>query len=153
LTGYLILKWIHVLLAITAVGANLTYGLWFTRAGKEPEHFGFVLRGVRVLDNRIANPAYGLLLITGFAMAGMGRIPMSTPWLLTSLILFVILVIVAAAGYSPTLRRGIAALEAGGPSSPEFQQAGAQGRTIGILLILIAFAIVFLMVTKPALWG
>jgi uncharacterized membrane protein len=153
LTGYLILKWIHVLLAITAVGANLTYGLWFTRAGKEPEHFGFVLRGVRVLDNRIANPAYGLLLITGFAMAGMGRIPMSTPWLLTSLILWVILVIVAAAGYSPTLRRGIAALEAGGPSSPEFRQAGARGRTIGILLIVIAFAIVFLMVAQPALWG
>jgi uncharacterized membrane protein len=153
LSGYLILKWFHVLMAITALGANLTYGLWFSRAGREPEHFGFVIRTVRVLDNRIANPAYGLLLITGFAMAGMGHIPMSTPWLLTSLILYVLLVIVAVAGYSPTLRRGIAALEAGGPSSPEFKQAGAQGRTFGILLILIAVIIVFMMVTKPALWG
>lgn len=151
--GYLILKWIHVLLAITALGANLTYGLWFSRAGREPEHFGFVLKTVRVLDNRIANPAYGLLLITGFALAGMGHIPVGRPWMLAALILYVVLLVVAAAGYSPTLRRGIAALEAGGPASPEFKRAGDQGRTLGILLILIAVAIVFLMVAKPALWG
>jgi len=151
--GYLILKWLHVLLAITALGANITYGLWFSRAGKEPEHFGFVVRTVRVLDNRIANPAYGLLLITGFAMAGMGHVPISTPWLLTSLILYVLLIIIAAAGYSPTLRRGIAAIEAGGPSSAEFRRAGEQGRAFGILLILIAVVIVFLMVAKPTLWG
>ena len=29
---YPILKWLHVLSAIVALGANLTYGLWITRA-------------------------------------------------------------------------------------------------------------------------
>lgn len=149
MTGYVIVKWFHVMMAITALGANLTYGLWFTRAGREPQYFGFVMRTVRILDNRIANPAYGLLLLSGFAMTGMAHIPISTPWVLTGLILWVLLIIVAAAGYTPTLRRGIEAFDAGGAASPAFQQAAARGRTLGILLILIAIVIVWVMVAKP----
>ncbi|HLY23681.1 MAG TPA: DUF2269 family protein [bacterium] len=149
MSAYLIVKWIHVLLTITALGANITYGVWFTLAGRDRQHLAFVLRGVRMLDNRIANPAYGLLLITGFAMTGMGHIPVATHWVLTSLILYVILVVIAAAGYTPTLRRGIQTLETGGPDSPEFKGSAARGRTLGILLILIAVIIVFMMVTKP----
>lgn len=150
--GYLILKWIHVLLAITAVGANITYGVWMPRAAREPQHLGFALRGIRILDNRIANPAYGLLLITGLALTGAGRIPISTPWVLTGLVLWVILVVIAAAGYTPTLRRQIEALDAGGPASPQYQTLDAKATRLGILLLIIAVAIVFVMVTKPALW-
>ena len=153
MSAYLILKWFHVLMAITALGANITYGVWFSRAAREPQHLTFALRGIRILDNRIANPAYGLLLLTGFAMAGIGRIPFTTPWLLTSLILYVILVIIAAAGYTPTLRRQIQALDAGGPHSPEYQRLTARGTRLGILLTILAVIIVFVMVTKPALWG
>lgn len=149
MSPYLIVKWFHVMMAITALGANLTYGLWFTRAGREPQYFGFALRTVRILDNRIANPAYGLLLLSGFAMTGIGHIPVTTPWVLTGLILWLVLVLIAALAYTPTLRRGIEAFDAGGASSPEFQQAAARGRTIGILLIVIAIVIVFVMVTKP----
>ncbi len=153
MSAYLILKWFHVLMAITALGANITYGVWFSRAAREPQHLAFVLRGVRMLDNRIANPAYGLLLLTGFALAGMGRIPFSTPWLLTSLILYAILIVIAAAGYTPTLRRQIQALDAGGPNSPEYQRLTARGTRLGILLAVIAVIIVFVMVTKPAVWS
>jgi uncharacterized membrane protein len=152
MSGYLIVKWIHVLLAITAVGANITYGVWLPRAAREPQHLGFVLRGIRILDNRVANPAYGLLLITGFAMTGMGRIAITTPWVLTGLILWVILVIIAAAGYTPALRRQIQALDAGGPTSPEYRRLDAAGTRLGIVLLVIAIAIVFDMVAKPALW-
>lgn len=153
MSAYLILKWFHVLMAITALGANITYGVWFSRAAREPQHLTFALQGIRILDNRIANPAYGLLLLTGFAMAGIGRIPFTTPWLLTGLILYAILVIIAAAGYTPTLRRQIQALDAGGPHSPEYQRLTARGTRLGILLTILAVIIVFVMVTKPALWG
>jgi uncharacterized membrane protein len=153
MSGYVIVKWIHVLLAITAVGANITYGVWLPRAAREPQHLGFVLRGIRLLDNRVANPAYGLLLITGFAMTGMGRIPVSTPWVLAGLILWVILVIIAAAGYTPSLRRQIQALDAGGPTSPEYRRLEAAATRLGIVLLIIAIAIVFVMVAKPRLWG
>lgn len=152
MTGYLIMKWIHVLLAITAVGANITYGVWLPRAAREPQHLGFALRGIRILDNRVANPAYGLLLITGFALTGMGRIPVSTPWVLSGLILWVILVLIAAAGYTPTLRRQIQALDSGGPASAEYRRLEGTAMRLGIVLLVIAIAIVFDMVTKPALW-
>lgn len=153
MSGYVLLKWIHVLMAITAFGANITYGLWLTRAAREQQHLAFALRGVKALDDRVANPAYGFLLLTGLAMVYLGRIPWTTPWLLTSLILFVILVVIAAAGYTPTLRRQIASLDAGGPNSPEYQTLAARGTGLGIVLAVIVVIIVFMMVTKPALWG
>ena len=49
---YLILKWFHVLMAITALGANITYGVWFSRAARKPQHLAFTLRGIRMLNNR-----------------------------------------------------------------------------------------------------
>lgn len=153
MSAYVLLKWVHVLMAITAVGANLTYGVWLSRASRDPQHLAFTLRGVKLLDDRIANPAYGILLLTGFALAGMGKIGFGTPWLLTGLILFVVLVAVAAAGYTPTLRRQIRSLDAGGPDSPEYRQLAARATRLGILLAVIAVVIVFIMVTKPALWG
>ena len=153
MSGYLLLKWFHVLMAITAFGANITYGLWLARADREPQHLAFALRGVKALDDRVANPAYGILLITGMAMVYLGRIPWTTPWLLASLILYVILVVIAAAGYTPTLRRQIASLDAGGPNSPEYQTLAARATRLGIMLAVIAVIIVFMMVTKPTLWG
>lgn len=153
MSAYVLVKWIHVLMAITALGANITYGLWLTRAAREPQHLAFALRGIKMLDDRIANPAYGVLLITGMAMAGMGRISLTTPWLLTSLILYVVLVVIAAAGYTPTLRRQIQALDADGPNSTAYQALAARGTRLGIVLAVIAVIIVFMMVTKPVLWG
>ncbi|HLJ58815.1 MAG TPA: DUF2269 family protein [bacterium] len=153
MAAYPILKWVHVLMAITALGTNITYGVWLSRAAREPQYLPFTLRGIKVLDDRLANPAYGLLLITGLAMAYLGRIPVTTPWLLTSLILYVILVVIAAVGYTPTLRRQIAALEAGGAASPEYRKLEALSTQLGIALAVVVVVIVFMMVTKPALWG
>ncbi len=47
----------HVLLGITVVGANVTYGVWFSCAARDPRHLPFALRGVKMLDDRLANPA------------------------------------------------------------------------------------------------
>ncbi len=153
MTPYAILKFIHVLLAIVAVGSNITYGVWLGRAAREPQHLGHVLRGVKFLDDRLANPAYGLLFVTGLGMLYFGKIPWTTPWLRTALILYVILVTVAAAGYTPLLRRQIAALEAGGPASDAYTRAAKRALRVGILLAALVLLIVFLMVAKPTLGG
>ena len=50
------------------LGANLTYGVWLARAARESQHLAFALRGVKILDDRIANPAYGVIFLTGMAM-------------------------------------------------------------------------------------
>jgi hypothetical protein len=37
MTLYVLLKFVHVLLAIVAIGFNASYGVWLVRAGREPE--------------------------------------------------------------------------------------------------------------------
>ena len=151
-TAYLILKYLHVLLAIAAVGANITYGIWLTRTARQSAHLEHVLRGIKFLDDRVANPAFVLLLATGVAMVYVGRIPWTTPWILTSIMLYVLLAAGGLLGYSGQLRRQIAAL-AGGSDSLQYRAAAGRAQLTGILLMIIMLAIVFLMVTKPALWG
>jgi len=112
----------------------------------------FALRGIRFLDVRIANPAYGLLLITGLLMVYVGGLPLSTPWILVALVLYVITTLAGILGFGPALRRQITFAESPGPSSPEYRQAARQGLLFGILTIVLVVAIVFLMVVKPPLW-
>ena len=148
---YLLLKYVHVLLAIVAVGFNASYGIWLARAAREPAHLGHVLRGIKTLDDRFANPAYGLLLVTGLAMVFVNAIPLlQTRWLVSALVLYVVLVLVGLFVYSPTLRRQIALIETTGTTGPEYLALASRGRIVGIVLAVIALAIVFLMVVKPA---
>jgi uncharacterized membrane protein len=149
---YLYLKWLHVLAAIVAVGANVTYGLWLARASANAEHLPFTLRGIKTLDDWVANPAYALLLITGLAMAFVAPLPLTTPWLLTALVLYVVTLLVGLLGYSPTLKRQIAALDAEGFGSANYKALAGRGTLLGVVLALLVIAIVFLMVVKPGLW-
>jgi uncharacterized membrane protein len=146
-----LLKWIHVLSAIVAVGANLTYGIWLGRSAGRTDVLPFTLRTIKLIDDRVANPAYVLLLITGLAMVFVLPLPLSTPWLLTALVLYAMLVLVGLAGYTPTLRRQIQLLESEGSQSPNYQALARRGTTLGVVLGVLAIAIVFLMVVKPGL--
>ncbi len=147
---YILLKYVHMLLAIVAVGFNASYGIWLARAAREPAHLGHVLRGIKVLDDRFANPAYALLLVTGLALTFVGGIPITTRWILSALVLYAVLLAVGFGVYTPTLRRQISLLEAGGPTSTAYVSAVSRGRVTGLFLALMVLAIVFLMVTKPA---
>jgi uncharacterized membrane protein len=144
-------KFIHVLLAIVAVGFNASYGIWLARAAKAPQATqSHVLRTIKFLDDRVANPAYGLLLVTGVFMAWSAGIPFSQLWIAVSIGLWLVLVFVGLGVYTPTLRDQIRVLESEGPGSEEYQRLAARGRNVGIILAIIVVVIVFLMVTKPA---
>jgi len=146
---YPLLKWLHVLLAITAVGVNLTYGIWLTRAARSPEVLPFTLRGIRILDSRIANPAYALLLVTGLGMVVVGDLELSTPWLAISLVLYVAAVLLGLLGYTPTLRNQIRLVDEGKGSTAEYADLSRRGTILGIVLGVIVVAIVYFMVVKP----
>jgi uncharacterized membrane protein len=136
-----------------AVGSNITYGIWIARASRQPEALPFTLRGIKRIDDRLANPAYGLLLVTGLLMAFVGTIPLTTPWLLTSLVLFVAVVLIGLLGYTPTLRRQIEALDSEGIRSANYQALARRGTILGIVVAVLVVLIIFLMVVKPALWA
>lgn len=50
---FLLLKWLHILSAIAAVGANITYGIWLRRASPKPEVLPFTLRTIKLIDDRL----------------------------------------------------------------------------------------------------
>jgi len=149
----LIVKWIHVLAAIAAVGANITYGIWIRRAARQPRELPFVLQGIRAIDRRLANPSYGVLLLTGLIMAYLLPIPLNTPWLLAAIVLYVLAAFLGAFAYAPTMREQRKQLEAAGIESAGFKAAARRGAWLGFLVTLDVVVIVFLMVVKPALWS
>ncbi len=147
-TWYLLLKYLHVLLAITAVGSNITYGVWKTLGAREPAHAPFALRGIAFIDNRVANPAYGLLLITGLVLLAVGEVGFRG-WVIAALILFALLIVVAVGFYSRVVRQQIKVMDAEGVASVAFKRLDSQAMTYGIISLVIALLIVFLMVVKP----
>jgi uncharacterized membrane protein len=150
MTWYSLLKYIHVLLAITAVGSNITYAVWNARAAAEPAHAAFALKGISFIDRRVANPAYALLLITGLVLViisptwGLGN-----GWIASALILFALLIVVAVGFFSRVAKRQIQTLETQGQASPTYHRLTQQAQIYGIASMLIVFAIVFMMVVKP----
>ncbi|HYI67166.1 MAG TPA: DUF2269 family protein [Candidatus Limnocylindrales bacterium] len=144
------LKTLHILFAIVAVGFNISYGIWQARAAREPEHMGYALRGIKFLDDRVANPSYAGLLVVGIILVLIGPYDFTTFWVAVAIGLYVLMFVVAIVLYTPTLKRQIAAYEASGAQSEEFVQLGARGRVVGMILAVLVIAIIVLMVVKPS---
>lgn len=147
---YLVLKFIHILAAIVAVGSNITYGVWNVRAARDPAHTGFALKGIKFIDDRIANPAYGVLLITGLIMVFAGNVGFKL-WIVIALVLFAVVVVLAAAFYSPLLKNQIRLVDAGEMASPEYSRLAALGMRFGPGIGILVLVILVMMVFKPSL--
>ncbi len=148
---FVLLKFVHVLLAIVAVGTNATYGIWLARIAKAPVPTqSHVLRGIKTLDDWFANPAYVLLAVTGAVMVLVGDLRFTTFWIAGGIVLWVVAIALGFGVYTPMLRAQIRALETGGPESDEYRTAAGNARFVGILTAVIVVAVVFLMVTKPS---
>jgi len=145
------LKFLHILLAIIAIGFNSAYGLIIGRARKAgTAELKFALRTVKVMDDYVANPCYVLLLLTGVGMVHMSGYPWSLKWIHGSMALLVVAFILAIGFYTPTLRKQIAILDSRGSDDPEFVRLSKRGAMLGGILGVIVFVIVGLMVYKPA---
>ena len=107
-----------------------------------------MLRGIVFLDNRVANPAYGLLLITGLALVVVGNWGLRG-WVVAALILFVLLIVVAVGFYSRVLRQQLQVVEKEGASSAAYKRLDGQATTYGLVSVVIVLAIIFMMVVKP----
>ena len=151
ITVYEVVKFLHIFMAIIAIGFNASYGIWLRRAAQEPQHTSHVLKTIKALDDRFANPAYAVLLVTGLLMVGFYWPRLTDFWVSSSLAIYAVLTIVGLGVFTPTLRRQIAIVEADGPSSPEFQSLSRRSSIVGAFLAVMVVVIVFLMVTKPTL--
>ena len=149
MTIALLLKVVHVLAAITAVGANLTYAFWLRRAGTDDrDRLVWTIQSIRRLDNLIATPAYVVVLLTGLGMVISGAFSFSTGWIQVAIALYVLVVILSIALYAPALRRQLAEAEKD-PHAEAYGAAATRSNVLGLVVILIVLVIIVLMVTKP----
>jgi uncharacterized membrane protein len=144
----LVLKLVHVLAAIVAVGANVSYGFWLRLAGRDRDRLRFAIEGIRWLDRRIANPMYVVVLVTGVVMVLAGAYSFETGWIAASIALYVLVAIVGIVLFAPAIRRQLAEAERD-PTSPAYAAAAARTTQLGLATTAAVFVIVALMVTKP----
>ncbi|TMF05483.1 MAG: DUF2269 family protein [Chloroflexi bacterium] len=148
---YTLLKFIHVAAAITAVGSNITYGVWNALAAREAAHMSFMLKGIKFLDDRIANPSYGVLFLTGLLLIFIGHWSITSLWIIVAIVLFVAVAVIGFAVFSPLLKDQIRLADAGDTASPEFTRLSSRSRMLGPILGIIVIGILVMMVFKPAL--
>jgi uncharacterized membrane protein len=147
---FVLLKLVHVLAAITAVGANLTYPFWLRRAAGNQERVLDTIDAIGKLDARVVNLAYGVAFVTGAAMIVTGAYSFQTFWVAAAIVLFVLVTLLGIVVYAPLIRRLRAAAERD-ITSPEYAALDRRQTQLGLLALAIALAIVTLMVTKPTL--
>lgn len=147
-TLLVLLKLIHVIAAMLAVGTNATAIFWLQAGGHDPDRVKFAIGGIRGLDRKVGIPAFGVLLITGVLMVVLGLYDFTEGWILLAIVLYIGLAVAGMTVMGPALKRVIAEAEQD-PYSEAYVEAKRTSMryTIGSLAILLA--IVVLMVTKP----
>ena len=152
MTTVQVLLSLHILTALVAVGATVSYFFWLRRAVLAPESRSFTLETIRLLERRMVVPAYVIVLLTGLGLIDRAGWAWSTPWLELSILFF--LVLLGLVGFHARVIKGQIALVADGSAdSDDYDRAHARGRILLALKVVVIIAMVYLMVFKPALWG
>ena len=152
MTTVQVLLSLHILTALVAVGATVSYFFWLRRAVLAPESRSFTLETIRLLERRMVMPAYILVLLTGLGLIDRAGWAWSTPWLELSILFFIVLL--GLVGFHARVIKGQIALVADGSSdSADYDRAHARGRILLALKVVVIIIMVYLMVFKPALWG
>ena len=146
-----ILLYLHVLSAIAAVGASLTFIFWTIRSVREPQARSAILGALSLIERAFVMPAYTVVLATGVIL-WLSNYPVATPWIELSLVLFVILAGIVGF-HIRAVKKQIALAADGQEDSDEYAKIDRRGRILRIAHIIAALAILYLMQFKPALWG
>lgn len=145
---YVVLKLVHIGAVIGAVGANITYSFWLRFAGTDRDRIVHTLEGIRRLDMRLANPAYVVALLAGLGMVALGPYPLSAPWILAALLLYVLVAMLGITLYAPAVRHQRAAALSD-PTSADYRAAARRSGLLGLAALAMVALIVILMVVKP----
>ena len=152
MTTVQVLLSLHILTALVAVGATVSYFFWLRRAVLAPESRSFTLETIRLLERRMVMPAYVIVLLTGLGLIDRAGWAWSTPWLELSLLLFIVLLGLLGI-HARVIKGQIALAEDGSADSADYDKAHARGRILLALKVVVVIVMVYLMVFKPALWG
>jgi uncharacterized membrane protein len=148
MTAYASLKFVHVLVAIIALGTSAGLGILLEFFGNHPVHGAFVLRAIRRLLYLIVAPGYALMFVTGIGLTKMAW-SMSVGWIQAAMGLWALGAVLLSLSIR-ILNKQIALFESEGPSSAAYRRAALLERLLGGGTGLVVVTIVYFMVTKPS---
>ena len=155
---YLILKWLHILSSVLMVGTGFgsAFFMFFANRSGSVAAQAVVSRLVVRADWWFTTPTVILQPISGVALAHMAGWPMSSPWLVLSLALYVL----AGACWLPVVwlqwrMAGMAReAHAQGTALPaDYWRHARWWEALGYQAFIAMLAVYYLMVNKPPLWG
>jgi len=144
---YLLAKFLHVLIAIVALGTSAGLGIVLEFYGDHPAHGAFVLRAIKRIVAFFVIPGYALVLATGLWMAHLAW-PMTTGWSRASIALWVVGIVVLAISLA-VLHKQIRLFDTEGPASASYRRVSLLGRALGAGAGLVIVGILYLMIFKP----
>ena len=148
-TEYLLAKFIHILIAILALGTSAGLGIVLEFYGNHSTHGPYLLRAIGRLVAFFVMPGYVLVLATGLWMVRLSW-PWTTHWVLAAVVFWGVgLALVSL--FLVVLGKQRRLLEAGGPSSPSYHRTSCLGRGLGAAAGLVVVVVLYLMVFKPGL--
>lgn len=148
---YILIKLIHVLAAIVALGSNVTYVLWTRRAAHDRDRLTFAIEGIRWIDRRLGLPAYLVAFASGLVMAFSGPFRLGAPgmgWLTVAVVIYLATAVIGIVYFRPASRRQLAEARRD-PDSPEYASAERRTAILTAITTSAVVAIVVLMVMKP----
>ena len=158
LSGYNISLWLHITAAVVGQGATFAEAIAFQIALKmDPRVMPYVHRLQRAINQRLANPALLIILITGIYQVSEGNWSFGDAWISATFVILIVLGGLLGAYFIPTDKRleaqSAAEVAAAGDGPVEYsagyleklKQEGLVGMISGLLIV----AAIFLMVVKP----
>ena len=154
MTHYLILKWIHIVSSVLLVGTGFgsAFYMFFVNKSKNLEAQAIVSRLVCRADWWFTTPTVILQPITGIAMATIAGWPLTTPWIIISLVLYVF----AGVCWLPVVwiqlkmaKLAQLALQNKNALPPEYWKLAKIWEWLGYPAFIAMVVIFYLMVNKP----
>ena len=153
---YLVVKWLHILSSTVLFGTGLgsAFYMFFASRTRDPRVIATVVKHVVLADWVFTTPAIILQPVTGFYLMHLAGYPLSSPWILWSVVLY----LVAGAAWLPVVwmqmrMRDLAALAAntGSALPPAYWRFLRVWVALGVVAFLSLVVVFFFMVAKPAL--
>lgn len=154
---YLGLKYIHIIAAIFLFGFGMGSYLYLIAASRtaNPQVIAHVARTVVQFDTWITTPAGFIQIITGLLLIKLTGMPLTTEWVLTSLIIF----LCVGALWLPVLvlqkrlqQMALSAVETGTALDDGYRSVYRKWFWMGVFGFSGMFVIVLIMVTKLTPW-
>jgi uncharacterized membrane protein len=151
---YDISVFVHVSAVVVGFGATFAEAIMFPVAMKAGvRHLPYVHQLQLAINQRMAGPALGLIILTGIYQTIDGDWGFGSFWISATILIAIVLGAMIGAYFVPTDRRLVVQaqreIDETGNVSDDYQRQARREGVMGAVAGLLVIAAVFLMVTKP----